>query len=169
VVLVLEATARDLPALRALGVRTWRATYEGVLPGTAVERGVEELFNAYSLGAAVRDGRMLAAFRDGILVGMLEFDRVDATRTMVWKLYVDPDAQGRGIGGLLLERLLQSATTPEVRVEHDERNAAAASFFADFGFVVDAVVDAGGGARTMRRVRRLTPRRASTRTATPST
>ena len=36
---------------------------------------------------------MLAAFRDGVLVGLLEFDRVDAARTMVWKLYVDPDAQ----------------------------------------------------------------------------
>ena len=41
-VLVVPATARDVPALRALGVRTWRATYEGVLPGAAVERGVEE-------------------------------------------------------------------------------------------------------------------------------
>ena len=157
-VLVLPATARDVPALRALGVRTWRATYEGVLPGAAVEEGVDELFNAYTLGAAVRDGRMLAAFRDGILVGLLEFDRVDATRTMVWKLYVDPDAQGRGIGGLLLERLLQAATTPEVGVEHDERNAVAGGFLAGFGFAVEEVVDAGGGARNVRRVRRLRPR-----------
>jgi GNAT superfamily N-acetyltransferase len=159
VVLVLRAAERDVPALRALGVRTYRATYEGVLSGAAVERGLDEQFNEYSLGAAVRDGRMLAAHRDGILVGLLEFDRVDATRTMVWKLYVDPDAQGRGIGGLLLERLLQAATTPEVRVEHDERNAVAGGFFAEFGFAVDEVVDQGAGARTVRRVRRLTPAR----------
>ena len=157
-VLVLPATARDVPALRALGVRTWRATYEGVLSGAAVAQGIEEQFNEYSLGAAVRDGRMLAAHRDGILVGLLEFDRVDATRTMVWKLYVDPDAQGRGIGGLLLERLLRAATTPEVRVEHDERNAVAGAFFHEFGFGVDEVVDAGDGVRTVRRVRRLSPR-----------
>jgi GNAT superfamily N-acetyltransferase len=105
---------------------------------------------------------MLTAFRDGILVGLLEFDRVDETRTMVWKLYVDPDAQGRGIGGLLLERLLQSATTPEVRVEHDARNAAAGAFFEGFGFPVDEVVDEGGEVRTVRRVRRLRPATAST-------
>jgi ribosomal protein S18 acetylase RimI-like enzyme len=162
VVLVLPATERDVPGLRALGVRTWRATYAGVLPGAEVERGVAELFNSYSLGAAVRDGRMLAAFRDGVLVGLLEFDRVDDTRTMIWKLYVDPDAQGRGIGGLLLERLLQSATTREVRVEHDERNAAAVAFFTGFGFAVDEVVAAGAGARTVRLVWRA-------RTAVPPT
>jgi GNAT superfamily N-acetyltransferase len=161
VVLVVPATERDVPALRALGVRTWRATYDGVLPGAAVERGIEELFNPYSLGAAVRDGRMLAASRDGILVGLLEFDRVDETRTMVWKLYVDPDAQGRGIGGLLLERLLQAATTPEVRVEHDERNVAAGAFFAEFGFAVDEIAEGDGGARVVRRVRRLRPRGAA--------
>ena len=154
-VLVYPPTARDVPALRALGVRTWRATYADILSGAAVERGVEELFNPYSLGAAVRDGRMLAAARDGIIVGLLEFDRVDATRTMVWKLYVDPDAQGRGIGGLLLERLLQTAGSEEVAVEHDDRNAAAAAFFQAFGFAVEEVADAAGGARTVRRVRRL--------------
>jgi GNAT superfamily N-acetyltransferase len=148
VVLVYPATARDVPALRALGVRTWRATYEGVLAGADVERGIEELFNTYW---------MLAAFRDGILVGLLEFDRVDATRTMVRKLYVDADARGRGIGGLLLERFLQVATTPEVRVEYDERNVVAGAFFAGFGFAVDEVVGAGGGARTVRSVRRLSP------------
>jgi GNAT superfamily N-acetyltransferase len=158
VVLVYPATARDVPALRALGVRTWRAKYEGVLPGAAVERGIEELFNTYSLGAAVREGRMLAAFRDGILIGLLEFDRVDETRTMIWKLYVDPDAQGRGIGGLLVERMLQAATTPEVRVEHDERNVVAGAFFAEFGFAAEEVVDEGG-ARTVRRVRRLSAAR----------
>jgi GNAT superfamily N-acetyltransferase len=155
VILVRPASAQDVPALHALGVRTWRATYEGVLPGAAVEQGAAEFFNAYSLGAAVDGGRMLAAYRDGVLVGLLEFDRVDATRTMVWKLYVDPDAQGRGIGGLLLERLLQSAETPEIGVEHDARNAAAAAFFANYRFAVEAVADGAGGARTVRRVRRL--------------
>ncbi len=98
---------------------------------------------------------MLAAFRDGVLVGLLEFDRVDAARTMVWELYVDPDAQGRGIGGLLLERLLQTAGSPEVGVEHDDRNLAAAAFFEAFGFAVDEVADAAGGGGTVRRVRRL--------------
>jgi len=106
---------------------------------------------------------MLAAFRDGVLVGLLEFDRVDAARTMVWKLYVDPGAQRRGIGGLLLERLLRTAGTAEVGVEHDARNVAAAAFFDGFGFAVEEVADGAAGARTVRRVRRLSRRGAPRR------
>jgi GNAT superfamily N-acetyltransferase len=155
VVLIRPATTEDVPALRALGVRTWRATYEGVLPAATVEAGIAEYFNAYSLEAAVRSRRMLAAFHDGALAGLLEFDPVDATHTAVWKLYVAPEAQRRGIGRLLLERVLATAGTPEVRVEHAARNAAAAAFLADNGFVVDEVVDTGDGAGTVRCVRRL--------------
>jgi ribosomal protein S18 acetylase RimI-like enzyme len=159
VVIVRPATAQDVPALRSLGVRTWRDAFEGVLPDAVVAGGIAELFNEYTLAAAVRQERMLAALRDGVLVGLLEFDRVDATRTMVWKVYVAPEAQGRGIGGRLLERLLQIARTPEVRAEHDERNVGAAALFDAFGFAVDASDEdvSGSGTRTVRRVRRLSP------------
>ena len=154
-VLIRPATADDVAALRALGIRTWRATYEGVLPDALVARGIAEFWNEYSLGAAARSGRLLVAFKDGVPAGMAEFDRVDELRTAIWKLYVAPEAQGRGIGVMLLERVLAAAGTPEVRVEHDARNAAAAAFFAKHGFAVDALEDTGGGAQTVRRVRRL--------------
>ena len=156
---VRPATAEDVPALRAVGLRTWEATYAGVLSDAAVARGAAEFFNDWSLGAAVRAGRMLVAVDDtDAVVGLLEADVVDAVRTMVWKLYVAPEAQRRGAGSVLVERALATATTPEVRVEHDARNAVAAAFFARHGFAVDAVEEAGDGARTVRRVRRVSPR-----------
>lgn len=156
---VRPATAQDVPALRAVGVRTWEATYAGVLSDAAVVRGVDEFFNDWSLGAAVRAGRMLVAVDDGdAVVGLLETDVVDPVRTMIWKLYVAPEAQRRGAGALLLERTLATARTPEVRVEHDARNAAAGAFFARHGFAVDAVEAGDDGGRTVRRVRRISPR-----------
>jgi ribosomal protein S18 acetylase RimI-like enzyme len=158
VVLIRPATEQDVPALRALGIRTWRATYEGVLPDAVVASGVEEFWNEYSLAAAARSERLLVAFKDGFPVGIAEFDRVDAVRTAIWKLYVAPEAQGRGIGSLLLERVIAAAGTPEVRVEHDARDAGAAAFFDRLGFAVDAIDESSGGARTVRRVRRLETR-----------
>jgi ribosomal protein S18 acetylase RimI-like enzyme len=148
------ATADDVPAMRAVGVRTWQTTYAGVLPPAEVANGIAEFFNEYSLGAAVRSGRMLVAVRDGALVGLLESDRPDPARAVVWKLYVAPEAQGAGVGRALVERYLAASGAPEVGVEHDERNTAAAAFFEALGFAVDEIEDAGG-ARTVRRVRRL--------------
>jgi ribosomal protein S18 acetylase RimI-like enzyme len=155
VIRVRPATADDVPALRAVGVRTWRATYAGVLPDAVVAGGVEEFFNDWSLGAAVRAGRMLAADLDGVMSGLLEFDRVDATRTAVWKVYVAPEAQRRGIGTALLERAVAVAGTPEVGAEHPEANAAAGAFLEGLGFAVVSVEATAGGVRTVRRVRRL--------------
>jgi ribosomal protein S18 acetylase RimI-like enzyme len=140
--------------MRALGVRTWRATYQSVLPDAVVAGGIAEFFNEYSLGAAARSGRMLVAVRGDEVVGLLESDRLDATRSAIWKLYVAPEAQRRGVGRAILEAYLATAGTPEVRVEHDERNAAAAAFFDAVGFAVEGVEDTGGR-RTVRRVRRL--------------
>jgi ribosomal protein S18 acetylase RimI-like enzyme len=148
------ATLADVPAMRALGVRTWGATYAGVLPEAMVARGIGEFWNEYSLGAATRSGRMLVAVRDRTVVGLLESDRLDDARAAIWKLYVAPEAQRAGIGRALLEHYLASAGTAEVRVEHDERNTAAAAFFDRLGFAVDEVEEADG-VRTVRRARRL--------------
>jgi ribosomal protein S18 acetylase RimI-like enzyme len=147
------ATAGDVPALRALGERTWRAAHDGVLSPAAVEQGVAEFFNEYSLGAAVRSGRMLVAVSDGELVGLLESDRPQAARAVIWKVYVAPEAQRSGIGRALVERCIGATDAPVVGVEHDDRNAAAGAFFERLGFAVAELEDAGG-VRIVRRVRR---------------
>jgi ribosomal protein S18 acetylase RimI-like enzyme len=151
---VRPATAGDVPAVRALGVRTWQATYAGVLPPAEVANGIAEFFNTYSIEAAVRSGRTLVAVRGGELVGLLESDRPAAARAVIWKLYVAPEAQRTGVGRALVEGYLAGADAGEVGVEHHERNAAAGAFFERLGFAVDSVEDADGG-RTVRRVRRL--------------
>ena len=138
------ATAADVPALRALGVRTWRATYDGVLPPAAVDAGIEEWWNAYSLGAACRDGRMLVATRAGIVVGLLESDRLADGRPVVWKLYVAPEAQRTGVGRALLGHHLRTlGDGEELWLEHVEANVPAAAFSERLGFTVRAVEPAG--------------------------
>jgi ribosomal protein S18 acetylase RimI-like enzyme len=139
-----RATPADVPALRALGVRTWHATYDGVLPADAIEAAVAESWNAYSLGAACRDGRMLVAVRDGAAVGLLESDRMADGRAVVWKLYVAPDAQRTGVGrALLAAHLATLGPAEELWLEHYEANAAAAAFCERLGFTARAVEPSG--------------------------
>lgn len=147
------AAPGDVPALRAVGVRAWQAAHAGVLPPAAIANGIAEFFNEYSLGAAVRSGRMLVAERGGAVVGLLESDRPSAGHAAIWRVCVAPEAQRAGVGRALVERCLTTLDAPEVRVEHDARAAAAAAFFEGLGF---AVAEVEG--ETVRRVRPTRPR-----------
>jgi ribosomal protein S18 acetylase RimI-like enzyme len=154
------ATVADVPALRALGVRTWQATCAGILPPQAIAAGIAEFWNEYSLGAAARSGRMLVAVRDGALVGLLESDRLDDGRAVVWKFYVAPEAQRGGIGRSLIRAHLARLAADgvaEVWLEHDEGNAAAAAFYERLGFGVRRAEDSTHtpGARVVWRARRV--------------
>jgi len=127
----------DVPALRALAVRAWRRA--GVLPPAESEKAIAEFFNEYSLGAAVASGRMLVAERDGALVGLLESDRPSAGHAAIWRVCVAPEAQRAGVGRALVQRCLETLDAPEVRVEHDARDAVAAAFLERLGFAVSGV------------------------------
>lgn len=73
----------------------------------------------------------------GDLVGMGNLDlRPDPA--VIWKLYVRPDAQGTGVGGALMDALLE-ALPPDrdtVTIEYMDGNDRAAAFYARKGFVV---------------------------------
>jgi ribosomal protein S18 acetylase RimI-like enzyme len=154
------ATEADVPAMQALGVRTWRATYAGVLSEAQIEAGIAEFWNDYSLGSATGARRMLVATVDGELAGLLESDRLDDGRAVVWKLYVAPEEQGRGIGRALVERHLARAAADgdrEVWLEHYEGNDAAAAFYERLGFTARRVEESvqTPGARIVWRARAL--------------
>jgi ribosomal protein S18 acetylase RimI-like enzyme len=147
------ATPADVPALRDVGVRAWQAAFAGVLPPAEVGSGIAEFFNEYSLGAAVRSGRMLVAERDGSVAGLLEHDRPAPERAVIWKVYVAPEHQRAGVGRALVAAFLAGVDAPEVMVEHDARAGAAGAFFERLGF---EAFEAEAG--TVRRLRRARPR-----------
>ena len=153
-------TVADVPAMQALGTRTWRVTYCGVLSPEAIESGIAEFCNAYSLGTAARSGRILVAERDGLIVGLLESDTTADGRPVLWKLYVAqearPDRIGRALLDVHLARLRAEGAT-ELWLEHHEGNAAADAFYERVGFERRSVDDSGAiaGARTVWRARRV--------------
>lgn len=55
------------------------------------------------------DGICLIAYGDGVALGVVALRRLDSTTCEMKRLYVRPDAQGMGIGKLLVERLIQEA------------------------------------------------------------
>ena len=153
-------TLADVPAVQALGTRTWQAAYAGILTPEAIASGIAEFWNEWSLGSAARSGRMLVAERDGAVVGVLESDTMADGRPVVWKLYVSPEAQGGGIGRALLDAhlaRLRAEGASELWLEHLEGNTAAEAFYERVGFEQRGVEDAAhtAGARRVWRARRV--------------
>jgi ribosomal protein S18 acetylase RimI-like enzyme len=99
------ALADDAPALAAIFLRCWRASYRGVV--------ADEIIDALELPRLERwwtqliaDGGVVVARAGGETVGMTRFgaDDEDTTRGHVFSLYVDPGAEGAGVGRALLAR-----------------------------------------------------------------
>lgn len=131
-----DATAADLPAVRALLVETWHATYDGIYGW----RRVAEITNAWhspeNLSAELdRDDAFLVAHARGELAATASarLDRDGAV--LLTRLYVLPAHQGSGIGRTLLQVALACFSQARVaRLEVESRNEAAIAFYERMGF-----------------------------------
>ena len=136
---VRTASERDLQAVRDLLVETWHATYDHIY---GVERVTAITDDWHSIAALKRrldqpNAEFLVA-DDGKQLGGMAFAAVDAagTSVMIRQLYVRPAFQGCGIGGMLLDEIIDSFHDAElIRLEVEAANGKAIAFYASQGFL----------------------------------
>lgn len=134
------ATEQVLPAVRALLVSTWHATYDTIYGVDAVTTITDDWHSLPNLAKGLpRDGHVfLVAEEDGEIVGTASAtDRGDG---LVWldRLYVHPSRQGRGIGTSLLQAVRAAFPLARVcRLEVESRNAGGVAFYRRAGFTGD--------------------------------
>lgn len=136
---VRTASERDLQAVRELLVETWHATYDSIY---GFERVTAITADWHSLEALKRrldrpNAEFLVA-DDGKLLGGMAYAAVDAagTSVMLHQLYVRPAFQGRGVGGMLLDEIIESFPDATLfKLEVEEANARAIGFYLSQGFV----------------------------------
>ena len=123
------------------------ALYERVIAAAFSWRPAGYHSAAEFLGFAAQEEVWLAE-QDGAVVGLLSFYRPG---NFIHALYVDPGAQGRGIGRALVETVVASATGP-VALKVPEPAAGARAFYARLGFLeAERGVEDGIGWRLLRR------------------
>jgi GNAT superfamily N-acetyltransferase len=130
------ADGNDLKAVLEVGRRTWPVTYEPIAGADYVAMGLAKWWTADANIPAIRAGRVTVAELDGAVVGIAAVGPHEK-HLVLWKLYVLPEHQGKGIGSALVESVVAHATGlhPEVRITYLEGNTLAESFYRGKGFV----------------------------------
>jgi ribosomal protein S18 acetylase RimI-like enzyme len=133
-VTVRPATDEDVPAITAIGHRTWQATYEPFAGADYVAKGLARWWSQDVIRAAL-GGTLVAENGAGSVIGMASCSPSDDA-LIIWKLYVLPEAQGSGAGSALLRRVITDAghRYRSVRLEYLDGNDRAAGFYARNGF-----------------------------------
>ena len=98
----------DVDALVELGTAAVPAIYGPIDPALA-EYQLTNWWSADALRERMaRIPHWIAEADDGRVLGVADLGRFE-DRAMLWKLYLRPDAQGRGLGTTLLSQVLEAA------------------------------------------------------------
>jgi ribosomal protein S18 acetylase RimI-like enzyme len=173
-VVVRTAGAADAEDLARVRIASWRAAYRGIVPDAVLDGfdPVAEVVTWRQRVAAVTDvwtGVALVAEPPARprLVGFVTTGAArhagEAGLGEVWAIYVDPDAQGRGVGRALMDaaiRDLEARGLGEAVLWVFEANAPARAFYERLGWTPDGAAKPlviGGAAPVELRYRRRLP------------
>jgi ribosomal protein S18 acetylase RimI-like enzyme len=135
---VRTASKRDLPAVRALLVETWHATYDSIYGADRVTEITDDWHSIASLQARlVRPNSEFLVADDGKRIGGMAYAAAtsDPAVVMLNQLYVSPDLQRSGLGAMLLSEIEDSfPEARKIRLEVEPANRAAVAFYKARGF-----------------------------------
>lgn len=129
------ATAEDLVEVRYVGFATWPPTYGTFAGPRFVVQGLDMYWSSEAISAAIGRGDIYVAADGERVLGVSEVDHYEG-RFVMWKLYVLPEHQHRGIGGRLVQAVAERARAQreDLYTEYVAGNRPAAEFYLAHGF-----------------------------------
>lgn len=135
---VRTAGERDLKAVRELLVETWHDTYDAIYGQRRVTEITDDWHSLDALKSRLtRPNSEFLVADDGKQLGGMAYAEADpaGTSVMLRQLYVRPAFQGRGVGGMLLDEIIESFfDATRFTLEVEEANAKAIGFYRAQGF-----------------------------------
>ncbi|PYE86867.1 GNAT family N-acetyltransferase [Phyllobacterium leguminum] len=131
------ATKDDIPAVRELLIETWHSTFDDVFGVETVNAITDKWHSADALKKQLSKpySEFILADDGSDLYGMAFASQNDQTFANLHQLYVRPEKQGQGVGGLLLVEI-ESAfpNVRKLRLDVIEKNAKALQFYEARGY-----------------------------------
>lgn len=130
-----EATVEDFSIIQKIAYETWPVTYGNILSKTQLDYMLDKFYSNVTLhqNFTEKDHRFLLIADERGMLGFASYEHhyQQATVTRLHKLYVLPQAQGKGAGKLLLdevERLAQENQQNKVSLNVNKFNNAYAFY-----------------------------------------
>lgn len=136
-VVVRAATTEDIPVIQSIGLLTWPATYLPFTGPDYVITNINSWWTAEAVRTTVVEETTFVAIADSEVVGTLTLGEFEG-EPVIWKIYVLPEAQGRGVGTALMNAAFNAAgKDQDIRIEFIKGNDHAQSFYTRMGFRFD--------------------------------
>jgi GNAT superfamily N-acetyltransferase len=148
--MIRNASIDDIPVIRELADKTWRIAYEEILSPAQLEYMLELIYSEASLQKQFATGHhFLILEEDGKPIAFADYNHLKENIYKLQKIYALPEQQGKGIGKLLInhviERVKEKGAT--VLLLNVNRYNKAKQFYEHLGFKVisEEDIDIGEG------------------------
>jgi GNAT superfamily N-acetyltransferase len=141
-VLISQATIKDIKLIRQIAYRSWPATYGTILSKEQIEYMLILFYSDETLCENLnkKGHQFILVHEDGCCIGFASYEHnyLDKNVTRLHKIYLVPEAQGKGAGKLLIdtvERLAMENLSVAISLNVNKFNKAL-SFYQKIGFKV---------------------------------
>lgn len=143
----------NFTSIRSIAEEVWPTTYGEILSKEQLDYMMEMMYSVASLQKQVdeKEHHFILAYSDKIPVGFAsyEFNYNGNVTTKIHKIYVLSNQQGKGIGKILIDYIMNVArqNNQEALLLNVNKNNVAIHFYKKLGFLITAeeVIDIGQG------------------------
>ena len=150
---IVQLTKFELAKVQSIAHRTWPSTFANILSSEQIEYMLNWMYSLNMLESQLEKGHtFLLALEDGKELGFagFELNYAEGPKAKLHKIYLLPEAQGKGAGkALILEvaDLAKQAEQKSLLLNVNKYNQKAIEFYLHMGFqeIFKEVIDIGNG------------------------
>jgi GNAT superfamily N-acetyltransferase len=144
---IIEASINDFKIIQDIAFQTWPIAYGEILSQAQLDYMLDAFYNEDSLkeSVAIKGHHFILAQEGAVTLGFASFEHFcdNKEQTKIHKIYILPQAQGKGVGKILIEYVEN-----QVRKQHSgnlflnvNRFNTAITFYKKMGFAIVKEVD----------------------------
>jgi ribosomal protein S18 acetylase RimI-like enzyme len=133
-----RANVEDVTEIKQVLSETWRATYSSFLSQATINKVTSVWHSPDQLAVQIQNPRIffgVARTDNSAIIGLTTMGQITDYTVVLSRLYVHPQHQRQGIGSQLLQASITAfPTTRTIRLEVEENNYSAYTFYRNHGF-----------------------------------